>query len=138
MSALKAFLQPPVAGKTKEVIISERFTDEGGNIIPFVIQAISQEENEALAKKSRIEKTVDDIPVETLDNIVYTKRLMLACVKEPDLRDAELCKYYGVVDPLEVLGKMLSVGEYRTLSEAVLQINGMKNKKEKLKEAKNS
>ena len=138
MSALKAFLQPPVSGKTKEVIISERFVDEEGNIMPFVIQAISQEENEALAKKSRIEKIVNGLPVETLDDITYTKRMMLACVKEPDLKDAELCKYYGVVDPLEVLSKMLSIGEYGALSEAVMQINGLKNKNERLKEAKNS
>lgn len=138
MSALKAFLQPPVSGTTKEVIISDRFMDEDGKIMPFVIQAISQEENESLAKKSRIEKTVNDMPVDSLDNITYTKRLMLACVKEPDLRDAELCKYYGVVDPLEVLSKMLSIGEYGALSEEVMKINGMKNKKEKMKEAKNS
>ena len=45
MSALKAFLQPSVAGKTKEVIVSDRFKDENGKPVPFVIKAISQEEN---------------------------------------------------------------------------------------------
>lgn len=138
MSALKAFLQPPVTGRTKEVIISDRFVDDDGKAMPFVIQAISQEENEALARKSRVEKTIGDVPVDSLDNITYTKRLMLACVKEPDLKDAELCKYYGVVDPLEVLSKMLSIGEYGALSDEVMKINGMKNKKERQKEAKNS
>lgn len=45
MSKLKAFLQPSVSGKTKEVVVSDRFVDEDGTIQPFVIQAISQEKN---------------------------------------------------------------------------------------------
>ena len=49
MSKLKAFLQPSVAGTTLAVIVSDRFKDEEGKPQPFVIQAISQEENEALA-----------------------------------------------------------------------------------------
>ena len=137
MSTLKAFLQPSIAGRTREIIISDRFVNEDGKAMPFIIQAISQEENEVLAKQSRIEKIVNDIPVDSLDNIVYTKRLMLACVKEPDLRDAELCKFYGVVDPADVLSKMLSVGEYRDLSRAIMEINDMASPREKMKEAKN-
>mgnify|MGYP000119837341 CR=1 FL=1 len=42
MSKLKAFLQPSVSGKTKEVVVSDRFVDEDGTIQPFVIQAISR------------------------------------------------------------------------------------------------
>lgn len=138
MNALKAFLQPPVAGKTKGVVISNRFQDEEGNVVPFVIQAISQEENERLSKISMVEKNVDGMPTDMLDHVAYTKRLMLACVKEPDLRDSELCKYYGTLDPEEVLGKMLSIGEYQELSSQIMIINGFHNKREKLNEAKNS
>lgn len=138
MSTLKAFLQPLVAGKTKKVIVSERFIGEDGNVVPFVIQAIGQDRNEELARISREEKEVNGVPVEVLNNTIYSKRLMLECVKEPDLRAAELCKHYGVVDPMDVLGKMLSIGEYQKLSEEILKINGMKTTKEKMKEAKNS
>lgn len=138
MSKLKAFLQPPITGKTKEVVISDRFVDENGTIQPFVIQAISQEKNAELSENSKNEKIVDGIPMPMLDNGLYTKRLMLECVKEPDLKDSELCKYYGVLDPLEVLGKMLSIGEYQNLSAEIMGINGLKTKKEKLEEAKNS
>ena len=115
MSALKAFLQPPVAGKTNKVIVSERFKGEDGQPVPFVLQAISQEKNEELSRLSREEKEVNGTVVSTLDNIAYTKRLMKACVKEPDLADSELCKYYGTMDPEDVLGKMLSIGEYLSL-----------------------
>lgn len=138
MSKLKAFLQPSVSGKTKEVVVSDRFVDEDGTIQPFVIQAISQEKNAELSENSQNQKMVDGILVPVLDNGLYTKRLMLECVKEPDLNDSELCKYYGVIDPLEVLGKMLSIGEYQKLSAEIMSINGLKTKKEKLEKAKNS
>lgn len=138
MSKLKAFLQPSVAGTTKEVIVSDRFRDEDGAPQPFIIQAISQEENETLSGECRKERMIDGIPVRMLDDTVYSRRLMLACVKEPDLKDSELCKYYGTMDPEEVLGKMLSIGEYQALSKEIMEINGIKSRQEKLKEAKNS
>lgn len=53
MSTLKAFLQPTVAGQTKEVILSERFKEKDGTVVPFVIQAISQEENDRLCQQSQ-------------------------------------------------------------------------------------
>lgn len=138
MSALKAFLQPSLAGKTKKVIVSERFEGEDGEPVPFVIQAISQEKNEELSRLSREEKVVNGVVVSTLDNIAYTKRLMKACVVEPDLADSEICKYYGTMDPEDVLGKMLSIGEYKLLSEEIMKINDLKSAAEKHKEAKNS
>ena len=98
----------------------------------------SQEENEALAEQCRKDRIIDGIPMKMLDDTAYSKHLMLARVKEPDLKDSELCRYYGVVDPLDVLSKMLSIGEYQILTKEVMQINGLKSKQERLKEAKNS
>ncbi|WP_024348035.1 phage tail assembly chaperone [Lacrimispora indolis] len=138
MSALKAFLQPSASGVTKEVVISDRFKDDEGNTVPFVIKTISQKENENLARISRKMTNVNGKPVEGLDNILYTKRLVLACVQEPDFSDQEICKYYGTEDPLEVASQMLNIGEYNRLSEAILELNGLKDPQDKLEEAKNS
>lgn len=138
MSALKAFLQPPVTGVTKEVIVSDRFKDDEGNLVPFVIKAITQKENEKLARMSRKMSNINGKPVEGLDNLLYTKRLVLACVQAPDFSDQEMCKYYGTEDPLDVPSQMLSVGEYSRLSNAILELNDMVDPKEKLEEAKNS
>lgn len=138
MSALKAFLQPPVTGVTKEVILSDRFKDDEGKPVPFVIKAITQKENEKLARMSRKISNVNGKPVEGLDNLLYTKRLVLACVQAPDFSDQEMCKYYGTEDPLDVPSQMLSVGEYNRLSNAILELNDMKDPEEKLEEAKNS
>lgn len=138
MSALKAFLQPTVVGQTREVIVSERFKGEDGVPVPFVIQAISQEKNESLSKMSRKKEFVKGKPTESLDPALYTKRLILDCVVEPDLRSREVCEYYKTEDPLEVAGKMLSIGEYGILSDAIQDINGMNDAQEKIDEAKNS
>lgn len=138
MSALKAFLQPPVTGVTKEVIVSDRFKGEDGKPVPFVIKAINQKENEKLARMSRKLSNVKGNQMESLDNILYTKRLVLACVQEPDFNDQEICKYYGTEDPLDVPSQMLSVGEYNRLSEAILELNGMRDPKELMEDAKNS
>ncbi|WP_313583353.1 phage tail assembly chaperone [Lacrimispora sp.] len=137
MSALKAFLQPPVAGVTREVVLSDRFKDDKGNPVPFVIKAITQKENEKLARMSRKTSGVKGASTEKLDNFLYTKRLILACVQEPDFSNRELCEFYGTEDPLEVPSQMLSIGEYNRLSEAILELNGMEGPEEKLEEAKN-
>ena len=69
--------------------------------------------------------------------MLYTKRLILACVVEPDLKNQEICKYYGTEDPLEVPARMLSIGEYNRLSEAIMELNDIKKAKDKKEEAKN-
>jgi len=49
MSSLKAFLNP-IQVENKEVIVSNRF-QEDGKPVPFVIKPISEKENEQLLRK---------------------------------------------------------------------------------------
>ena len=49
MGSLNAFLHPEQAGN-KEVIVSERFK-ENGKPVPFVIRPITQQENDGLLRK---------------------------------------------------------------------------------------
>lgn len=130
MGKLSAFLKPSPAGKTREVFL-DRFTDENGTIVPFVVKSITAEENEAIARRCTNKNGV-------LDSASYGNQLIVACVAEPDLKDAELCKFYGVMDPNMVPGRMLSVGEKSVLQDAIMEINDIKTAKRKLDEAKNS
>ena len=57
MSKLSAFLKPSPAGKTKEVHLA-RFTDENGQIVPFVIKSITPEESERIARKCKDKKAI--------------------------------------------------------------------------------
>ena len=134
MSSLSAFLNP-VQAENKEVIVSERFR-ENGKTVPFVIRPITQQENETLMKKHR---SVDKKSgVEQFNRISYNRELTAMAVVEPDLNNAELQKRYGVLGADKVLSKMLYVGEYGTLMEAVQELSGLdQDINEDMDEAKN-
>mgnify|MGYP000575911410 FL=1 len=134
MSSLSAFLNP-VQAENKEVIVSERFP-ENGKTVPFVIRPITQQENETLMKKHR---SVDKKSgVEQFNRISYNRELTAMAVVEPDLNNAELQKRYGVLGADKVLSAMLYVGEYGTLMEAVQELSGLdQDINEDMDEAKN-
>lgn len=134
MSSLSAFLNP-VQAENKEVIVSERFR-ENGKTVPFVIRPITQQENETLMKKHR---SVDKKSgVEQFNRISYNRELTALAVVEPDLNNAELQKRYGVLGADKVLSAMLYVGEYGTLMEAVQELSGLdQDINEDMDEAKN-
>lgn len=134
MSSLSAFLNP-VQAENKEVIVSERFR-ENGKTVPFVIRPITQQENENLMKKHR---SVDKKSgVEQFNRISYNRELTAMAVVEPDLNNAELQKRYGVLGADKVLSAMLYVGEYGTLMEAVQELSGLdQDINEDMDEAKN-
>ena len=134
MSSLSAFLNP-VQAENKEVIVSDRFR-ENGKTVPFVIRPITQQENENLMKKHR---SVDKKSgVEQFNRISYNRELTAMAVVEPDLNNAELQKRYGVLGADKVLSAMLYVGEYGTLMEAVQELSGIdQDINEDMDEAKN-
>ena len=68
----------------------------------------------------------------------FGDRMIVESMVEPNLKDAEVCQYYGVMDPLDVPGIMFSPGEKKIVEDAVMDINDMKDAIKKLKEAKNS
>ncbi|MBR2999753.1 MAG: hypothetical protein IKF39_02045 [Oscillospiraceae bacterium] len=121
MSVLKGFLQPSPMEATTEVIISERFKGEDGKPLPFKIRKIDQDTANQLLKKCRVSKKVNGQVIEVTDNAKYSNLLILACVLEPNFRDKEMCDYYKVIDPAEIPGRMLSLGEYGRLSEEIMR-----------------
>lgn len=139
MSILKGFLQPSPTLQTREVIVSDRFKGEDGKVLPFKIKVIDQDENDRLINASTITRRQKNGQVtKDLNSTMYSRRLILACVVTPDLRDAELCEYYKCIDPLDVPGKMLSSGEYGTLIDAINELNGFNDEGVIEDEAKNS
>lgn len=134
MASLKAFLNPAQA-ENKEVIVSERF-QENGKPVPFVIRPITQKENEALIRKytKRDKKTGNDI----FDKVSYNQEMTASAVVFPDLSDTELQKAYGVLGESKLLASMLYVGEYGDLMEAVQELSGLdKDINDDIEDAKN-
>lgn len=124
MSGLEAFLHPVSLVEEKEIVISNRFRNADGNIVPFRIKSISQEENEAISKICRKTRKVDGHKEEYFDGLEYNRRLIVACTAYPDFSDAQMCSNYGVMDPLMVPAKMLRGGEYAALLNAILDLCG--------------
>ena len=141
MEDIKAFLLPPVMDETKEVVITKRAVDESGKPIPFIIRVIDQETNNRLLKQATKKSRSNGRVVQELDTDLYGKLLVGACVVRPNFKDAELCAYYKTVNPLEVPGRMLTMGEYNLLVNKIRELNDMVNNDEDLEdieeEAKN-
>jgi hypothetical protein len=133
MGSLNAFLHP-IQVENKEVIVSKRFLEDG-KPIPFIIRPITQEENKYLIKKYTKK---DKKGADTFDRAEYVQAMTASAVVFPDLANAELQKAYGVLGESTLLQKMLYVGEYAELAQAVQEISGLdKNINEDIEEAKN-
>jgi len=125
MADIKAFLLPPVMDETKEVVITKRAVDENGKPIPFVIRVIDQETNDRLLKRAMKKTRANGRIIQELDTDKYGKLLVDACVVTPNFKDAELCAYYKTTDPLDVPGRMLTMGEYDLLVKEIRNLNEM-------------
>ena len=134
MSDIKNFLIPPIINETKKVIVSERFKGEDGTPIPFVIRVIYQETNEKLYKQASKKTKSNGRVLREIDEDKYGKLLVMACVVEPNLKDAELCAYYKTVDLLDVPGRMLTMGEYSKLVREIRKFNEISTSDEEIEE----
>ena len=133
MSSLNAFLHP-VQAENREVIVSNRF-QENGKPVPFVIRPITQQENEEFIRKhTKRDKKGNEV----FDRINYNRELTATAVVEPDLNNADLQKRCGTLGAPKTLAKMLYVGEFATLMQAALDLSGLdKDINEDIEEAKN-
>ena len=134
MGSLSAFLHPEQTGN-KEVIVSERFK-ENGKLVPIVIRPITQQENEELIR--RYTKKDKKAGTEALDRLAYNQALTAAAVVEPDLNNAELQKAYGVLGAPKTLTAMLYAGEFAALMQHVQELSGIDTDiNEDIEDAKN-
>lgn len=137
MSSLHAFLHPVEGDETKEIVISKRFLGEDGKPVPFKIRALTQEENDRLSKQSMRPVKGGKRGEKELDGITYGRRVIVAATVTPDFSSQEMCTAYGVMDPLEVPGKMLLAGEYDRLSREILRLSGFSDAEDLEEQAKN-
>ncbi len=118
---LKAFLNP-VLPENEKVVISKRFIEDG-KPAEWEIRPILQSENDRLMKK--FTKKDKKTHAETFDRQAYMSELTASAVVHPDLKNTELQKNYGVLGEVELLQKMLLIGEYGTLVEKVQTLSGL-------------
>lgn len=119
-----------VVGDTKEVTVTDRFKE------PFVIESITETENDRLKKANTVRlRSKGGNLVKNLDTDKYGDSLVTRCIKEPDLANSELQGFYGTEgDETATLKAMLLAGEYASLMQEILEFNGFDQDDEELKE----
>ena len=124
MSKLYAFLHPePI--ENKEVIVSQRFKDENGEVLPFKIRALTQHDNNMISKKCfKTVKSAGGQTTKEIDYVAYQMNIVLYGTVEPNFSDKELCDHFGSPDPLYAIENMLTAGEFAKLVNAISDLSG--------------
>jgi hypothetical protein len=68
-----------------------------------------------------------------LDNVEFSRRMVVTATVEPDFTQKEMCEAYGVIDPTMVPGKMLLSGEYAKLMKEISALSGFDSIEDELK-----
>ena len=142
MGNLSAFLaENAVKVENIKVVVSKRFVDENKNPIPWEIQCITSEEDEALRKACTKRVPVpgkrNQFTMDT-DYNLYLGRLAAKCTVFPNLDDVELQNSYGVMGADALLKRMLTSGEYAEFLTKIQEVNGFDVAfDEKVEEVKN-
>ena len=127
MSNLSAFLKPVYTERKIEIVVGDRFVDDEGNPVPIIMKSLTQEQLQAIAKRSTHERRINGKSVVDLDAAEHLNRCLIASIVFPDLTNRELCSAYGIEDPVLLPPKMFLVDEYEKLAKTFASLNGLKS-----------
>ena len=105
-----------------KVVVSERFTNEDGNPIEWVLHPISTKLVEEITKRNTKTTIKNGKKESTVNEENLNAELLEAVVLYPSLNDAELQDSYGVSSANELLGAMLYPGETQVLTAALQEV----------------
>ena len=121
---------------TEEIVVSERFLDEKKQPIKWKIRQLPQTLVDQLKKDCTTTTKKRGNITSNIDDDKLYKSMIIEAVVDPNLKDKELLKNRGFIDPKKMLADMLHTGEYATLNEAVLKLNKLDDE-EVIEEVKN-
>ena len=105
-----------------KVVVSERFINEDGTPIEWVLHPISTKRVEEITKRNT-KTTIKNGKKESVVNEEnLNAELLEAVVLYPSLNDAELQDSYGVSSANELLSVMLYPGETQVLTNALQEV----------------
>lgn len=141
MSKFSAFMAGNAAKvENKKIVVSNRFKDENGKPIEWEIRALTNEENDEIARRCMV-----NVPVagrrgaftRELDQAKFSTALLAASVVYPDLNDAELQDSYGVKTPEALINRMLYIPEATLLAQEIGKLSNLEDLGDAVEEAKN-
>ena len=135
--ALQAFLKQNKV-QAEEVLYpaSKAFLDEKGAPMMWRLKPLKSRDADKIRKVCNSYGKGGKVSV---DNAKFNRMVVVNCVVEPNLKDAELQDSYGVMGEEELVLEMLdNDGEYQALVKKCLQISGYsQNDTELVDEVKN-
>ena len=105
-----------------KVVVSERFTNEDGTPIEWVLHPISTKLIEEITKRNTKTTIKNGKKESTVNEENLNAELLEAVVLYPSLNDAELQDSYGVSSANELLSVMLYPGETQVLTNALQEV----------------
>lgn len=105
-----------------KVVVSERFTNEDGTPIEWVLHPISTKLVEEITKRNTKTTIKNGKKESTVNEENLNAELLEAVVLYPSLNDAELQDSYGVSSANELLSVMLYPGETQVLTNALQEV----------------
>lgn len=105
-----------------KVVVSERFTNEDGSPIEWVLHPISTKRVEEITKRNTKTTIKNGKKESTVNEENLNAELLEAVVLYPSLNDAELQDSYGVSSANELLSVMLYPGETQVLTNALQEV----------------
>ncbi len=135
---LKIFLnEGKKAEETFEYVATKKFKDEKGNGVAWKFKKLSIDEYESLRDECTSINFADKGKTK-FNNILFNKKFVCKSVVEPNLNSVELQDSYGVKKPEDLITKLFdNAGEYYSLLDYLLKVNGFKSFEEDVEEAKN-
>lgn len=105
-----------------KVVVSERFTNEDGSPIEWILHPISTKKVEEITKRNTKTTIKNGKKESTVNEENLNAELLEAVVLYPSLNDAELQDSYGVSSANELLSVMLYPGETQVLTNALQEV----------------
>lgn len=105
-----------------KVVVSERFTNEDGTPIEWVLHPISTKKVEEITKRNTKTTIKNGKKESTVNEENLNAELLEAVVLYPSLNDSELQDSYGVSSANELLSVMLYPGETQVLTAALQEV----------------
>lgn len=125
--------------ETFEYVVSEKIKDENGEPAKWKIRTVAESEDKNLRRlcTKKIKDKRGNIVGQDFDQAEYLERLVAKCVVDPDLNNANLQDAYGVKTDYDLIGTMLTAGDFANLLNYVQEINNYSSLDDKIDEAKN-
>lgn len=125
MSFKSFFSRNKIKHPNIKVVVSPDFiNEETGKPEEWEIRRLDATEAEELQKSCMKQVKSGRTTTTELDTQAFAAKLTTACIVYPNLNDAELQNEWNVMGAENLLKKMLSFGEYATLTAKVTEHNG--------------